>query len=48
MYLDLTLTWKQLIYNIGKVAYNEEHCFFSQILVGYMWRVVSEQQNDIK
>lgn len=45
MSLDLTLTWKHLIYDMGKVADNVEHCFFSQILIGHMWCVISEKQN---
>ena len=46
MSLDLTLTWKHLFYKVGQIADNAEHCFFSQILIGYMWCVISEKQNN--
>lgn len=42
---DLTLTWKHLLYDVGKVADNLEHLLFSQILIGHMWGVISEKQN---
>lgn len=47
MPLDLMLTWKHLIYDVGEVPDNVKHSFFSQILIGDMWCVISEGQNKL-
>lgn len=41
------LTRENLVENVGEVADNVEHFLFSQILIGHMWRVISEKQNKL-
>lgn len=33
-----------MIYDVGEVADNVEHCLLSKIHIGYMWCVISEKQ----
>lgn len=41
----LKLTWKDLFYDVSEVADNVQYFLIAQVLIGYMWCVISEKQH---